>query len=69
MTMTETILANARIITDDDDFIGHIRFNEDGIIDLGKGADVPAGGGESPTILVPFPPLFFLILKDFNITG
>lgn len=43
MTMTETILANARIITDDDDFIGHIRFNEDGIIDLGKGADVPAG--------------------------
>lgn len=41
--MTETILANARIITDTDDFTGQIRFDENGIIELSEGGGVPAG--------------------------
>ena len=41
--MTETILANAHIITDRDVFLGQVRFDAQGILDLGEGRGVPAG--------------------------
>ena len=41
--MTTTTLANARLITEDAEFIGSITFSEHGIIDLDEGATLPIG--------------------------